>query len=45
MGDFVGLDDLLTENPRVVQGMIDIFGDVDRPLSASTASASTPRST
>ncbi len=26
MGDFVGLDDLFTENPRVVKGMIDIFG-------------------
>jgi glycosidase len=26
-GDFVGLDDLYTEHPRVVQGMIDIFGD------------------
>ena len=26
MGDFVGLDDLMTENPRVVQGFIDIFG-------------------
>ncbi len=25
MGDFGGLDDLYTENPRVVQGMIDIF--------------------
>jgi len=25
-GDFVGLDDLLTENPRVVQGFIDIYG-------------------
>jgi len=25
-GDFVGLDDLATENPRVVAGMIDIFG-------------------
>ena len=25
-GDFAGLDDLLTENPRVVQGMIDIYG-------------------
>ncbi len=25
-GDFVGLDDLMTENPRVVQGFIDIFG-------------------
>jgi glycosidase len=25
-GDFAGLDDLATENPRVVQGMIDIFG-------------------
>ena len=24
-GDFVGLDDVFTENPRVVQGMIDIF--------------------
>jgi glycosidase len=26
MGDFVGLDDLMTENPRVASGMIDIFG-------------------
>ena len=26
-GDFVGLDDLMTENPRVVQGFIDIYGD------------------
>ncbi len=26
MGDFVGLDDLMTENPRVVQGFIDIYG-------------------
>ena len=26
MGDFVGLDDLYTENPRVVEGMIEIFG-------------------
>ncbi len=26
MGDFGGLDDLYTENPRVVQGMIDIYG-------------------
>lgn len=26
MGDFVGLDDLMTENPRVVQGFIDVFG-------------------
>jgi glycosidase len=26
MGDFVGLDDVFTENPRVVRGMIDIFG-------------------
>ncbi len=26
MGDFVGLDDLATENPRVVRGMIDIYG-------------------
>ena len=25
-GDFVGLDDLFTEHPRVVDGMIDIFG-------------------
>ena len=30
-GDFVGLDDLATENPRVVTGMIDIFGSwIDR---------------
>jgi glycosidase len=27
MGDFFGLDDLTTENPRVVQGFIDIYGD------------------
>ena len=26
MGDFVSLDDLFTENPRVVVGMIDIYG-------------------
>lgn len=26
-GDFSGLDDLATEHPRVVAGMIDIFGD------------------
>ncbi len=25
-GDFAGLDDLLTENPRVVRGFIDIYG-------------------
>ena len=31
MGDFSGLDDLDTENPRVVAGMIDIFGGwIDR---------------
>ncbi len=31
MGDFAGLDDLMTENPRVLRGMIDIFGDwIDR---------------
>jgi glycosidase len=31
MGDFVGLDDLMTENPRVIRGMIDVFGDwIDR---------------
>ncbi len=30
-GDFVGLDDLATENPRVVAGFIDIYGDwIDR---------------
>ena len=30
-GDFVGLDDLMTENPRVVQGFIDIYGEwIDR---------------
>ena len=27
MGDFVGLDDLYTEHPRVVQGMIEIYGE------------------
>ncbi|WP_217705327.1 alpha-amylase family glycosyl hydrolase [Peristeroidobacter soli] len=26
MGDFAGLDDLMTENPRVAQGFIDIYG-------------------
>jgi glycosidase len=31
MGDFVGLDDLMTESPRVVQGFIDIYGEwIDR---------------
>ncbi|WP_294173595.1 alpha-amylase family glycosyl hydrolase [uncultured Sphingomonas sp.] len=31
LGDFVGLDDLMTENPRVVAGMIDVFGSwIDR---------------
>jgi glycosidase len=31
MGDFVGLDDLMTENPRVVRGFIEVFGDwIDR---------------
>jgi len=31
MGDFSGLDDLMTENPRVIAGMIDIFGGwIDR---------------
>jgi glycosidase len=30
-GDFVGLDDLATENPRVVDGMIEIYGSwIDR---------------
>ena len=27
MGDFDGLDDVMTENPRVVRGMIDIYAD------------------
>lgn len=31
MGDFAGLDDLMTEHPRVVQGFIEIFGSwIDR---------------
>lgn len=31
MGDFGGLDDLMTENPRVLSGMIDIYGGwIDR---------------
>ena len=31
LGDFVGLDDLMTEDPRVVQGFIDIYGEcIDR---------------
>jgi glycosidase len=30
-GDFSGLDDLMTENPKVIAGMIDIFGGwIDR---------------
>ena len=30
-GDFAGLDDLMTENPRVLAGMIDIYGGwIDR---------------
>ena len=30
-GDFSGLDDLMTENPRVVAGLIDVFGSwIDR---------------
>ncbi len=27
MGDFFGLDDVFTENPRVISGMIEIFSD------------------
>ena len=27
MGDFSGLDDVMTENPRVVRGMTDVFAD------------------
>ena len=31
MGDFFGLDDVMTENPRVVSGFIDIYGGwIDR---------------
>jgi glycosidase len=31
MGDFAGLDDLMTEHPRVVAGMIEIYGSwIDR---------------
>lgn len=31
MGDFVGLDDVMTENPRVIAGMTEIFGSwIDR---------------
>ncbi|MDE2250875.1 MAG: alpha-amylase [Gammaproteobacteria bacterium] len=31
LGDFSGLDDLMTENPRVLRGFIDIFGGwIDR---------------
>lgn len=28
LGDFYGLDDLMTEHPRVVQGMVDIYSDI-----------------
>ena len=41
-GDFFGLDDLFTENPRVVARDDRHLRDVDRATSASTASASTP---
>ena len=44
-GDFFGLDDLFTEHPDVVDGMIDIHTVDDRARSTSTASASTPSST
>jgi glycosidase len=27
MGDFIGLDDVMTENPRVLRGFIEIFGE------------------
>lgn len=31
LGDFVGLDDLMTENPRVLRGFIDVYGGwIDR---------------
>ncbi len=31
MGDFVGLDDIMTEHPRVVQGFINLYGSwIDR---------------
>jgi neopullulanase len=31
MGDFVGLDGVMTENPRVIEGFIDIYGSwIDR---------------
>ncbi|GAA4027906.1 alpha-amylase family glycosyl hydrolase [Sphingomonas rosea] len=31
MGDFVGLDDLMTENPKVVAGFIEVYGSwIDR---------------
>jgi len=31
LGDFVGLDDVMTENPRVIAGMVEIFGGwIDR---------------
>ena len=38
-GDFAGLDDVFTENPRVVAGMIEIYG-AGSTITASTASAS-----
>ena len=43
-GDFFGLDDLWTERKEVVDGMIDIYSS-GSTSSASTGSASTPRST
>ena len=40
-GDFFGLDDLFTEHPRVVDGMIEVYSP-GSGSSASTASGSTP---
>ena len=41
-GDFFGLDDLFTEHPTVVDGMTDIYKNVDPATSAWTVSGSTP---
>ena len=45
MGDFSGLDDLMTENPRVVQRDDRHLRDRGSTGSRSTASASIPRAT
>jgi hypothetical protein len=43
MGDFASLDDVMTENPRVVQGFIEVLA-TGSTSTALTGFASIPRS-